>query len=202
GWPSDYARGKPEEKSDLAIFHPTQVLVSAYEILFFWIARMILMTEYALGEIPFEAVFLTGIVRDARGRKFSKSLGNGIDPIDIAQKFGADAGRMALVVGNTPGTDMRLDENKIKAYKLFANKVWNIARFVLSQENNCQLHSALINEFDALVKDITDDLEQYRIYLAAEKIYHYLWDRFAAQIIEESKGKPEYGATLYYIFEN
>ena len=98
--------------------------------------RMILMTEFTLNTIPFKTVYLHGLVRDARGRKMSKSLGNNLDPLDIAEKFGADAARMALVVGNTPGTDMRMSEDKIKGYKHFSNKLWNIARFVLSQERD------------------------------------------------------------------
>src|SRR3989344_7591099 len=131
--------GWPDATDDLARFHPTDVIVTAYEILFFWIARMILMTEFAFNDIPFHTVYITGMIRDAQGRKFSKSLDNGIDPIDIAKKFGTDAGRMSLVIGNTPGTDMRLSEDKIKGYKHFANKLWNIARFVLanaSEEKN------------------------------------------------------------------
>jgi valyl-tRNA synthetase len=194
--------GWPQKSSDLALYHPTDVLETGYEILFFWVARMILMSQYVLGDIPFKVVYLHGTVRDQKGRKMSKSLGNGIDPMDVARDFGADAGRMALIVGNTPGTDSKIWQDKIKAYKLFANKVWNITRFVLSKERQGSLIAELTDEFDAVAKDITEDLENYRIYLAAEKIYHYLWDRFAAEIIEESKNKPECNATLYYILEN
>ncbi len=186
--------GWPDETPDLARFHPTDVLVPAYEILFFWVARMILMTEFAVGRIPFRTVYLTGIIRDAQGRKFSKSLGNGIDPIDIAEKFGADAGRMALVVGSTPGTDMRIAEDKIKGYKHFANKLWNIARFTLehadserSAEPLSERDAAILAELDAVAKDVTDNLEQYRIHLAAEKVYHYIWHRLADEVLEESK---------------
>src|SRR3989338_6731745 len=125
------ALGWPEHTKDLALYHPTAVLETGHEILFFWIARMILMSGYGLGVAPFHTVYLHGTVRDGEGRKMSKSLGNGIDPIDIAKKFGADAGRMALIVGNTPGTDTRISEDKIRGYKNFANKLWNIARFVI-----------------------------------------------------------------------
>lgn len=194
--------GWPDKTSDLKLYHPTDVLETGYEILFFWVARMILMSKYALDQIPFKTVYLHGTVRDQQGRKMSKSLGNGIDPIDVAAEFGADAGRMALIVGNTPGMDTKIWKDKIKAYKLFANKVWNIARFVLSQENTGEIMPALKDEFDAMAQDITKDIEEYRIYMAAEKLYHYIWDRFASQIIEESKNKPEYGATLYYLLEN
>ncbi len=194
--------GWPRETADLKNYHPTDVLETGTDILFFWVARMILMTEYALGQVPFRTVYLNGLVRDAQGRKFSKSLGNGIDPIEIAEKFGADAGRMALVVGNTPGTDLALSESKIKGYKHFANKVWNIARFVLSRERTGEVDAVLKKEFDALAADITADMEAYRFHLAAEKIYAYLWHRLADEIIEESKKKDSMNATLYYLLEN
>jgi len=202
GWPFDYSQGKPKQESDLANYHPTDVLETGTDILFFWVARMILMSEYALGETPFRSVYLNGIVRDAQGRKFSKTLGNGIDPIDVAKKFGADAGRMALVVGNTPGTDLALSENKIKGYKHFANKLWNITRFVLSQEKSGEINAELKKEFDALAQDITNDMEAFRFHLAAEKIYAYIWHRLADEIIEESKKKEKMGATLNYLLEN
>jgi len=186
--------GWPDATSDLSRFHPTDVIVTAYEILFFWIARMILMTEFALGEAPFHTVYITGMIRDAQGRKFSKSLDNGIDPIDIAQKFGTDAGRMSLIVGNTPGTDMSMSENKIKGYKHFANKLWNIARFVLENTQHADEKASLTTDdakilfaHDALTKDVTADIEGFRIYLAAEKLYHYTWHELADKILEESK---------------
>lgn len=183
--------GWPEATPDLKRFHPTDTLVTAYEILFFWVARMILMSGFALGQVPFSRVYLTGIIRDSQGRKFSKSLGNGIDPIDIAEKFGVDAARMSLVIGNTPGTDMRLSEDKIKGYKHFANKLWNITRFVLENRGGegalTEHDTELRAEFDLLAKDVTGDLEEYRSYLAAEKLYHYAWHRLADEIIEESK---------------
>ena len=194
--------GWPEKTKDLETFHPTDVLETGYEILFFWVARMILMTKYVIGENPFKTVYLHGTVRDQKGQKMSKSLGNGIDPIDVAKEFGADAGRMALIIGNTPGTDMRIWPDKIKAYKNFANKIWNITRFVLTQERTGELKRELVEEFNALVKETTDDMDNYRFYLTAEKIYAYVWHRFADKIIEESKGKEGNGATLYYILEN
>jgi valyl-tRNA synthetase len=194
--------GWPEKTKDLETFHPTSVLETGYEILFFWVARMVLMSEYALGEVPFKTVFLHGTVRDDKGQKMSKSLGNGIDPIDVAKKFGADAGRMALVVGTAPGTDSKISEDKIKGYKNFANKLWNIARFVLGQENKGELKDDLKEEFNLLTKSITEDLENYQLHIASEKIYHYIWHRLADEIIEESKNKEDYGATLYYLLEN
>ena len=194
--------GWPEQTDDFKNYHPTDLLETGYDILPFWVMRMILMTEFTLNTIPFKTVYLHGMVRDAQGRKMSKSLGNNMDPLDVAAKFGADAARMALVVGNTPGTDMRISEDKVKGYKHFANKLWNIARFVLSQERAGEINENLKAEFDALTTDVTNDIEEFRIYMAAEKLYHYLWHRFADEIIEESKGKAEYGATLYYILEN
>lgn len=188
--------GWPEQTEDLKIYHPTNVLETGYEILFFWVARMILMTGYGLGEIPFKTVYLHGTVRDTKGQKMSKSLGNGIDPIDIAQKYGADAGRMALIIGNTPGTDTRISEDKIKGYKHFANKLWNIARFIESyasgvsmteKPNLTETDKNLIEEIENIVSDITKDMEEYRFYLAGEKIYQYAWSRFADVILEESK---------------
>jgi len=190
--------GWPGETADLNLYHPTSVLETGYEILFFWVARMILMTEYALGQIPFRVVYLNGTVRDNRGRKMSKSLGNGIDPIDVAKKFGTDAGRMSLVIGNTPGTDMALSENKIKGYKHFVNKLWNITRFVLentSAENPdvkptlTKTDDKRLQNLKTLAREITGDMESFRFHLAAEKLYHYVWHEFADKIIEEKKAK-------------
>jgi len=185
--------GWPDMTDDLMRFHPTDVIETGYDILFFWIARMILMSGFALGQVPFRTIYLHGIVRDSQGRKFSKSLGNGIDPIDVAGKFGADAARMALIVGNTPGTDTRLDENKIKGYKNFANKLWNITRFILENTQDAAPaaytgdDAVLRGELDTLIADITKDMDEYRMHLAAEKLYHYVWDRLAAEILEDSK---------------
>lgn len=194
--------GWPENTNDLKVYHPTSLIETGYEILFFWVARMILMSQYILGEIPFRTIYLHGTVRDDKGRKMSKSLGNGIDPLDVANEFGADAGRMAIISGTAAGTDSKISKDKIKGYKNFANKVWNISRFVLSQENTGERKPELVQELDALALDITSDIENYRLHLAAEKIYHYIWHRFADEILEESKGKEGYGTTLYYILEN
>ena len=191
--------GWPEKTKDLEIYHPTDVLETGYEILFFWVARMILMTGYHLGQIPFHTVYLHGTVRDGKGQKMSKSLGNGIDPIEIADKYGADAGRMALIMSGSAGTDSKLSEDKIKGYKHFANKIWNIARFVLTsttdiadEKISAQIKilpndQILIDVLETQVADITKDIEEYRFYMAAEKIYHYIWNEFADVIIEQSK---------------
>ena len=186
--------GWPDDTDDMKTYHPTDLLETGYDILFFWVARMILMTEFALGTIPFRTVYLHGLVRDAQGRKMSKSLGNNLDPVDIAAKFGADAARMALVVGNTPGTDTRISEDKVKGYKHFANKLWNIARFILENADDADAAVPLSEAdvahraaLDALTREVTADIDGYRVYLAAEKLYHYAWHELADNIIEESK---------------
>ena len=189
--------GWPEKTKDLEVYHPTDVLETGYEILFFWVARMILMTGFHIGTIPFKKVYLHGTVRDAKGRKMSKSLGNGIDPIDIAQKFGADAGRMAVMVGSAPGIDTKISEEKIKGYKHFANKIWNIARFVLQAteefkfdadfKNWSEKDKELITARDLEITSLSQEIDNLKIHIASERIYQYVWNEFAAKIIEESK---------------
>lgn len=188
--------GWPEKTEDLGVYHPTTILETGYDILFFWVARMILMSGYFLGEIPFKTVYLHGLVRDKNGKKMSKSLGNIIDPLDMIKKYGADAARMSLIIGNTPGTDMNLSEDKIKGYKHFANKIWNATRFVLSNTEGVDTEKKppltkrdeeILEELEAIIKDVTTDIEEYRLYLAGEKLYHYFWNTFADVIIEESK---------------
>jgi valyl-tRNA synthetase len=178
------------------------VLETGYEILFFWVARMIMMTGYAIEQIPFHTIYLHGTVRDAQGRKMSKSLGNGIDPIDVAKKFGADAGRMALVVGNTPGTDSRISEDKIRAYKYFANKLWNITRFVLMQspeplhmptekpEAKTDADRAILAALEKTISSVTENLERYTIHEAANQVYQFAWHELADVYIEASKQTP------------
>ncbi|MFA6295145.1 MAG: valine--tRNA ligase [Candidatus Paceibacterota bacterium] len=189
--------GWPEDTDDFKRYHPTTILETGSDIIFFWVARMILMSTYFLDEVPFKTVYLHGLVRDAKGRKISKSLGNNIDPLDIIAKFGADAVRMSLIVGVGPGNDSKLGEDKVKAYKLFANKVWNVARFIFTNTEGTEFVSdftdfskadqALQKELADMVKDITSDFDNFRYYLAAEKLYHYTWHRFADDILEESK---------------
>lgn len=186
--------GWPEETKDLSRFHPTHVLETGHDILFFWVARMILMTQFALSDIPFKTVYLHGLVRDAKGQKFSKSLGNGIDPNVMCEKYGADAVRMALLVGNTPGTDTRMSEDKIKGYKHFANKLWNITRFILERADLAADRSVLderdellVREVETLAADVVKDVEEFRLYMAADKLYQYTWNRLASELLEESK---------------
>ena len=223
GWPNTYdaTLGAAKADTDLARFHPTNILITGPDIIFFWVARMILMTGYAMGTVPFERVYLNGLVRDMQGRKMSKSLGNGGDPVEISEKYGADALRMFYAMATAPGTDCKLDENKIKGFKHFANKLWNITRFILTmeegQKNEIQKDDStdasstlynnafsawspkdleLIAERDELVQTITKELEELRYHLASDKIYQYTWSRFADVILEESKiifkaGTPE-----------
>jgi len=196
--------GWPEKTADLANYHPTSFMSPAYEILNLWVSRMILMSGFHLGEVPFKTVMIHGLVRDKQGRKFSKSLNNGIDPIDIIDRYGADALRMGLLVGAAIGSDISFDENRIKGYKHFANKLWNIARFILENAPVQKIESKtwpsdpersdfstrereLFEQCDALTREITQDIEEYRIHLAAEKLYHYVWHELADKILEESK---------------
>ncbi len=186
--------GWPEKTDDMKMYHPTSLLETGPDILFFWVARMILFSTYALNEVPFKHVYLHGMVRDARGRKMSKSLGNALDPRLLSVKYGTDALRMALMVGNGPGNDLKLSEDKIKAYKLFSNKIWNASRFVLDRTTDLQSPVTLNVEDMALYEawrvvqaDITSDIENYRLHLASEKIYDYFWKTFCNQIIETHK---------------
>jgi valyl-tRNA synthetase len=191
-WPFS-TLGWPKETQDLKTYFPNSLMAPGYEILFFWVARMILMSGFLLGTTPFKTVFLHGIVRDKTGRKFSKSLGNGIDPIEVIDQYGADALRMSLLVGAAAGNDIKFDESRVKGYKLFSNKLWNIARFVLEGTEGAapgaltDADQKLRDELDTAIRDVTEDLNNYRVYMAAEKLYHYVWDRLAAEILEESK---------------
>ena len=187
----------PKQTVDLEHFTPSDVMETGRDLIFFWVARMILMTTYCLGEIPFRTVYMHGMVRDAKGRKMSKSLGNGIDPIDVAQKFGADAGRMALMVGAAPGIDLNLSEDKIKGYKHFSNKLWNITRFVLTATQDftydknftawTEADKKLIEERNNEIRLLTEELDNLKLHIAADRPYQYTWKIFADQIIEDSK---------------
>ena len=199
-WPL-FVTGYPDG-ADYKTYYPTDVMETGHDLIFKWVPRMVIFGLYLSKKVPFHTVYLHGLVNDAQGKKMSKSKGNVVDPLVLTQKYGTDALRMALVIGNTPGTDLVLREDKIKGYKNFANKLWNIARFVLSQERNGKFDKEWVDEFNALAKDVTDDLENYRFYIAAEKIYAYLWHRLADEIIEKAKKQPGHGETLYYILEH
>jgi valyl-tRNA synthetase len=199
-WPF-VSLGYPDSP-DFETFYPTDVMETAGEIIFFWVSRMIMLGLYVTGKIPFKTVYLHGLVLDAKGLKMSKSKGNVIDPLVLTEKYGTDAFRMGMVVGNTPGTSLALAEERIKGYKNFGNKIWNITRYVLGTKDTGELKKELVDEFESLVEDITLDMDNFRFYLAAEKLYAYIWHRFADEIIEESKGKEDYGTTLHHILTN
>jgi valyl-tRNA synthetase len=189
------------DSNDYKNFYPTQVLETYGDIIFFWVARMLMLGKYITGKLPFNTVYLHGAVLDAKGKKMSKSKGNVINPLDLIEKYGTDALRMSLIVGNTPGTSLALAEDKIKAYKHFANKIWNASRFVLENTDLSkttfeftdlsEADQKLVSEFDTLTQDITADMENYRFYLAADKIYHYFWHTFADIIIEQKKKETD-----------
>ncbi len=188
--------GWPEKTKDFLDYHPTNVLETGYDLIFFWVARMILMTTYCVGEIPFENVYMHGLVRDAKGQKMSKSIGNIIDPLDVIAKYGADAVRLSLIIGNGPGNDTKMSEDKIRAYKKFANKIWNATRFVLENVKVENLNTEaqtiaedqkIIEEFNTILKDIDSDMKNFRLYLAGEKLYDFFWNKFANDIIENAK---------------
>ncbi len=188
--------GWPHDTDDFKHYHPTTVLETGYDIIFFWVARMILMSTFHLGQVPFKNVYLHGLVRDQKGRKMSKSLGNIIDPLDMIAKYGADATRLSLIIGAAPGNDLPISEDKVRGYKHFANKIWNISRFVLSSiENNPIVATPTLSDRDkeiltklkATVDEISGDIEKFHLYLAAEKAYHYVWHELADVILEESK---------------
>lgn len=185
----------PDQTKDLKTYHPTDLLETGRDIIFFWVARMILMSTCLLGEVPFKTVYLHGMALNKDGKKMSKSSGDTVDPLVIIDQYGTDALRMALIVGNAPGNDFKLYDDKIKAYKHFANKIWNASRFVLSHVKDVNLDEKLLNEKDtstlttwrATLKDITADTEKYNLYLAGEKLYSYFWHTFADVLIEEAK---------------
>jgi valyl-tRNA synthetase len=202
--------GKLNIKSDdFKNYHPTSVLETGYDILFFWVARMILMTTYAVGDIPFQDVYLHGLVRDDKGRKMSKSLGNSIDPLDSCQKFGTDATRLSLVIGSTPGNDTNLSEEKIISYRNFVTKLWNISKFIITnikfKENKidyarCNLADKwILSKINTLVSGVTDDLEKYRFSLAGEKLREFTWNEFADWYLEISKIKQNAGVLGYVL---
>lgn len=190
--------GWPDQTPDLKNFHPTSFMCPAYEILALWVSRMVLMSGFHLGQVPFTNVMFHGIVRDTSGRKFSKSLGNGIDPLDVISKYGSDALRMGLLASTAIGNDIKFDENKVKAYSKFANKIWNATRFVLDNIADLDISTPMeldeedwvsIDELNALMKEITNEMEEYKCYLVAEKLYHQFWHTFADIHIERCKTK-------------
>ncbi len=192
-WPFS-TLGWPHETEDLKYFFPTNVLVTGYDIIFFWVIRMVFSSLYNLGEVPFKDVYLTGLVKDSQGRKMSKSLGNGIDPIEVIDQYGADALRFALITGNTPGNDSRFYMEKVEANRNFCNKLWNASRFVfMNVEDNVknidevelQIEDKwIISSLNNVINEVSTNLNKYEIGIAAEKIYDFTWNVFCDWYIE------------------
>ncbi len=203
GWPGNAETQKGQKRRKLAdfeYFYPTTVRETGYDILFFWVAREIMMCLEMTGKIPFEIVYLHGLVRDEKGRKFSKTKGIGFDPLEIIEKHGADALRMAMVVGNPPGNDLKIEEDKVVAYRNFCNKIWNAARFVLAHKQNKRVKEQesknkddewILEETDKTVKRVTKLIDRYRFDLAAETIYHFFWHTFCDKYLEMSKKRRD-----------
>ena len=194
-WPFS-TLGWPEDTKDLDYFYPTSVLVTGYDIIFFWVARMIFSGIKHTGEIPFSRVLIHGIVRDQEGRKMSKSLGNGVDPLEVIDQYGTDALRFSLIIGNSPGNDIRYIPEKVEAARNFANKVWNASRFVMMNfnedidfakvdKNKFTLEDKwIISKMNNLIKEVTDNLEKFELGIALQKIYDFVWEEFCDWYIE------------------
>ncbi|PSO45762.1 MAG: hypothetical protein BRC25_01110 [Parcubacteria group bacterium SW_6_46_9] len=206
GWPAsaEALAGKPDAKptesiagTDLAEFHPTDVLECGKDIIFFWIARMILMSGFLLEDVPFADVYLHGMVKDEDGEKMSKSKGNVLDPADVIDDYGADALRFGLVVGTTPGNDSNISEEKIESFRRFANKIWNASKFVLMNTSEDYEHEtpehipdeyrAYLDQNNEVADQVTEHIEKFQFNLAAEKLYEFFWHTFADEVIEATK---------------
>lgn len=196
-WPFS-TLGWPEQTEDLKYFYPTDVLVTGYDIIFFWVIRMIFSGYEQMGERPFKTVLFHGLVRDSQGRKMSKSLGNGIDPLEIIDQYGADALRLTLITGNAPGNDMRFYYEKVEANRNFANKVWNASRFIMMNMEGKEITVPAASELEpvdkwilskcnTLVKDVTENMENYDLGIAVQKVYDFIWDEFCDWYIEMVK---------------
>ena len=196
-WPFS-TLGWPEMTEDLKYFYPTDVLVTGYDIIFFWVIRMIFSGFEQMGEKPFKTVLFHGLVRDDQGRKMSKSLGNGIDPLEIIDKYGADALRLTLITGNAPGNDMRFYMSRVEASRNFANKVWNASRFIMmnmegkniSKPDAAELEPVdkwIISKLNDVVKDVTDNMDKFELGIAVQKVYDFIWDEFCDWYIEMVK---------------
>ncbi|MCH5353370.1 MAG: valine--tRNA ligase, partial [Acutalibacter sp.] len=196
-WPFS-TLGWPENTEELKYFYPTDTLVTGYDIIFFWVARMIFSGLEHMKDIPFKTVFFHGLVRDAQGRKMSKSLGNGIDPVEVIDQYGADALRFTLVTGNSPGNDMRFSDEKVAASRNFANKIWNAARFIHmnidGKDVPCALPETLsledkwiVGRFQTVTKEITENMDKFELGIAVAKLYDFLWDDFCDWYIELAK---------------
>lgn len=191
--------GWPDKTADLDQFFPTSVLVTGYDIIFFWVARMMFMTCEFMKDIPFENVFIHGLVRDSQGRKMSKSLGNGIDPLGVCEEYGADALRFTLVTGNTPGNDMRFYMERVEANRNFANKIWNASKFVIMnltdfdeafvpEESDLTLADRwILTSFNETAARVTEDLDKFELGDAADAVYNFIWSSYCDWYIELAK---------------
>ncbi len=196
-WPFE-TLGWPDKTEDLDYFYPTDVLVTGYDIIFFWVIRMIFSGFEQMGKKPFSTVLFHGLVRDSQGRKMSKSLGNGIDPLEIIEQYGADALRLTLITGNAPGNDMRFYYERVENSRNFANKVWNASRFIMMNMEGKEVTTPAANELapvdkwilsklNTLVKDVTDNMESFELGIAVQKVYDFIWDEFCDWYIEMVK---------------
>ena len=202
-WPFS-TLGWPDKTPELMHYYPTSTLVTGYDIIFFWVARMIFSACEQMGEVPFDTVFIHGIVRDELGRKMSKSLGNGIDPLVVIEQYGADALRLTLATGNSPGNDMRYSEKKVEASRNFCNKIWNAARFILMNlpEDEAAPHIPadlaledkwILSQYNRLTKEVTDNLDKFELGVAVQKLYDFIWDIFCDWYIELAKIRLQKG---------
>ena len=194
-WPFS-TLGWPEKTEDLDYFYPTDVLVTGYDIIFFWVIRMIFSGYEHMKEKPFQTVLFHGLVRDAQGRKMSKSLGNGIDPLEVIEQYGADALRMTLITGNAPGNDMRFYYERVEANRNFANKIWNASRFIMMNMEGKEVSAPsalepvdrwIMSKLNHLIKEVTDNMEHFELGIAVQKIYDFIWDEFCDWYIEMVK---------------
>lgn len=196
-WPFS-TLGWPEKTQDLDYFYPNDVLVTGYDIIFFWVIRMIFSGYEQMGKAPFHTVLFHGLVRDSQGRKMSKSLGNGIDPLEVIDKYGADALRLTLITGNAPGNDMRFYWERVEASRNFANKVWNASRFIMMNLEGStvtepapgKLHAAdkwILSKVNTLAKDVTENMDKFELGIAVQKVYDFIWDEFCDWYIEIAK---------------
>ena len=195
-WPFS-TLGWPDKTEDLEYFYPTDVLVTGYDIIFFWVIRMIFSGYEHMKEKPFKTVLFHGLVRDSQGRKMSKSLGNGVDPLEVIEKYGADALRLTLITGNAPGNDMRFYYERVEANRNFANKIWNASRFIMMNMEGKEVSDAgtslepadrwIISKLNSLVKEVTDNMESFELGIAVQKIYDFIWDEFCDWYIEMVK---------------
>ncbi|MDE7029290.1 MAG: valine--tRNA ligase [Lachnospiraceae bacterium] len=195
-WPFS-TLGWPDRTEDLDYFYPTNVLVTGYDIIFFWVIRMIFSGYEHMKEKPFKTVLFHGLVRDAQGRKMSKSLGNGIDPLDVIEQYGADALRMTLITGNAPGNDMRFYYERVEANRNFANKIWNASRFIMMNMDGKTVTDAseslepsdrwILSKLNSLVREVTENMEHFELGIAVQKIYDFIWDEFCDWYIEMVK---------------